>query len=90
MCFFGGGSGGGGGGTNTTEVVTPAPAPSAPLPAPDAPKIGETRRDENLKNFGTENPQYRVRGSSRDDEEYRVERTGKRPKVGASGNPIRM
>lgn len=42
------------------KTETPAAAPVAPLPAPKAPDIGETRREENISNFGTDTPSYRV------------------------------
>lgn len=48
------------------EPETPAKAPDAPLPAPDEPTIGETRRDENVKNFGQEEVPYRVTRVNRD------------------------
>lgn len=67
MCF------GGGGGNSQPE--TPAASPAAPLPAADAPKVGQTRRDENIRNFGSEDgPNYRVRtgGNSMEEEDYRV------------------
>lgn len=71
MCFFGGGGG-------QKEPETPAASPAAPLPAADAPKIGQTRRDENIRNFGSEDgPNYRVRSSGgvQEEEDYRVENT---------------
>lgn len=67
------------------DPVTPAAAPAAPLPTPDAPKIGETREEENLKNFGSDAPRYRVRT----DADYGVDRSN-RPNVAPSGGPIKM
>lgn len=67
MCFFGGGGG------SNSQPEAPAAAPAAPLPAADAPKIGQTRRDENIRNFGAEDgPNYRVRTGTTDEEDYRV------------------
>jgi len=71
MCFFGGG-----GGSANSQPETPAAAPAAPLPAADAPKIGQTRRDENIRNFGAEDgPNYRVRtgANGTEEEDYRVD-----------------
>jgi len=69
MCFFGGG----GGSAAQSQPETPAASPAAPLAAADAPKVGQTRRDENLRNFGTEDgPNYRVRSGSTEEEDYRV------------------
>lgn len=70
MCFGGG---------KAQETETPARAPDAPLPAPDDPEIGQTRRDENVANFGQDDVPYRV---------TRVNRDGK-PGVAPSG-PIQM
>lgn len=43
------------------ETYTPAAAPAAPLPVAEEPTIGDTRRQENLKNFGKDTPSYRSR-----------------------------
>lgn len=51
----------------TTQTFTPAASPAAPLPVAEEPTIGDTRRQENLKNFGKDTPTYRARedGSSK-------------------------
>lgn len=42
------------------KATTPAKAPAAPLEGADPAEIGETRRDENEENFGSDTPDYRV------------------------------
>lgn len=39
----------------------PAAAPAAPLPPPDEEDIGGGRREENIDNFGSARPTYRVK-----------------------------
>lgn len=38
----------------------PAAAPAPPLPPPDEQGIGVSRREENRKNYGANQPSYRV------------------------------
>lgn len=75
MCFSAGRSSG----SSSGGAAVPAPAPNAPIPAPEPPKIGESRREENLANFGSETPEYRVRRSKKN-----------KPEVGPAGGPIQM
>lgn len=77
MCFLGGG--GSQQSSSTQAPNVPAPAPAAPVPAPEPPKIGETRREENLSNYGSESPEYRVR-----------RKKNAKPEVGPQGGPIQM
>lgn len=56
------------------KAEEPAAAPAPPLPAPDAPAVGQSRRDETRDNFGDDAPNYRVK------------RTSKKPTVTPSGS----
>ena len=53
MCF---------GGQDKPEPTAGAPAP--PLEAPDPVEIGDTRKQETRKNFGSDQPTYRVKRQS--------------------------
>jgi len=51
MCFGGG----------SQKTYKPADAPPPPLPPADEPKIGESRIQENQKNYGQDTPSLGVR-----------------------------
>ncbi len=52
MCF---------GGSKPAATVTPAAAPAPPLPSGDIGDITMQRKQDNIDNYGTDKPEYRVR-----------------------------